>query len=99
MTDNKHLINASIQIVPKSTKHDSYALVDKAIEIIRDSGLKHMVTPLETIIEGPYDEIMEVFGRASKTVASDSDEILVFIKMHIRGDRDVTFEEKTEKWA
>lgn len=95
----QHHINASIQIVPKTKTKDTYTLVDKAIQIIRTSGLKQMVTPFETIVEGPYDKIMEVFRKANSTVAEESDEILVFIKLHIRKDRDVTFEEKTDKYS
>ncbi len=94
-----HRINAAIQIIPKSDNKDTYALVDKAILTIRDSGLKHIVTPMETIVEGTYEEIMQVFKAANEAVLPDADEIIVFIKLHINSARDVTFEEKTEKWS
>ncbi len=94
-----HRINASIQIIPKSDNKDTYALVDKAILTIRDSGLKHMVTPMETIVEGTYEEIMQVFKEANEAVLPYADELIVFIKLHINSARDVTFEEKTEKWS
>ena len=47
MTD--HLITLGIQIVPKSSSHDTYALVDRAIDIIQQSGVKYEVTPFETV--------------------------------------------------
>ena len=94
-----HRINASIQIIPKSQKHDTYALVDKAILAIRDSGIRHMVTPLETIVEGTYEEVSDVFRKANEAVASEADEILVIIKMHMSAHRDISFEEKTDKWT
>jgi uncharacterized protein YqgV (UPF0045/DUF77 family) len=98
MTNLSHQINASIQIVPKSSTPDTYALVDKAIHVIRDSGITHMVTPLETIVEGSFEEVMDVFNQATQAVAPHADEVLVFIKMHLSAHRDITFGEKTAKW-
>ncbi len=40
-----HKINLALQIIPKSDKHDLYTLVDKAIEVIQNSGLKYEVCP------------------------------------------------------
>ena len=94
-----HKINASIQIIPKSENSDIYALVDKAILVIRNSGLKHIVTPMETIVEGTYEEVMDVFRKANEAVLPHADELIVFIKLHINASRDVTFEEKTHKWS
>lgn len=99
MTDMPHRINASIQIVPKTSgNEDTYALVDKAIEAIRASGIRHFVTPLETIVEGTYDEVMNVFRRATEAVAPAADEVLIFTKIHMSAHRDISFEEKTAKW-
>ncbi len=93
-----HTINASIQIVPKTRQENYYELVDKAIEEIRASGLKYMVTPMETVLEGSYDEIISVFGKAQQVVlAAGATEIIVTIRLHIRKDGDVSFEEKTAK--
>ena len=59
-------INLGIQIVPKSKSKDTYALVDKAIEVIQQSGVKYEVTPFETVMEGPQDTLMEVAKRRKK---------------------------------
>lgn len=96
----KHTINASIQIIPSSTKKETYALVDEAIQVIHESGLKHLVTPMETIVEGPYDEVMTLFKKAQAiTLASGADELIVIIKLHVHGSRSISFEEKTAKWS
>lgn len=44
-------INLGLQIVPKSTTLDTYSLVDKAIEVIKNAGVKYEVTPFETVID------------------------------------------------
>lgn len=94
-----HNINAAIQIVPRSDNKDIYGIIDKAIEVIQTSGLKYEVTPMETVIEGPYDRVFEVIKAAQEAaLSSGAFELLVNIKLHIRKDADVTFEEKTGKY-
>ncbi|MFO7822558.1 MAG: thiamine-binding protein [Cyclobacterium sp.] len=89
-------INLGIQIVPKSKTLDSYPLVDKAIAVIAASGVKYEVTPFETVMEGPEDQLMAIARKAQDAVlAAGADEILVYYRMQIRADRDVSMDEKT----
>ena len=41
-------VNIALQILPSSKTINPYKLVDKAIEVIANSGLKYRVTPFET---------------------------------------------------
>ncbi|WCM61799.1 MTH1187 family thiamine-binding protein [Paenibacillus polymyxa] len=51
----------SIQVIPKTPNNeDSYPYVDKAIEVIQRSGVKHQVNPLGTTMEGELDELLKV---------------------------------------
>ncbi|MDN4090708.1 MULTISPECIES: MTH1187 family thiamine-binding protein [Paenibacillus] len=51
----------SIQVIPKTPNNeDSYPYVDKAIEVIQHSGVKHQVNPLDTTMEGELDELLKV---------------------------------------
>lgn len=93
------IINLGIQIVPKSKTLDSYLLVDKAIEVIRASGVKHVVTPFETVMEGMQDELMEIARRAQEAVLmAGAEEVLVYFRMQIRRDGDVSIEDKIGKY-
>ncbi|WP_421888923.1 thiamine-binding protein [Marinoscillum sp.] len=93
MTD--HLTTIGLQIIPKSKALHTYDLVDEAIEVIQASGLKHQITPFETVMEGKYEDIMTVCDRAQKAVlAAGAEECLVYFRIHYRKDADVTFEEK-----
>lgn len=93
MTNNK--VSLGIQIVPKSKEHDTYSLVDKAIEVIQKSGVKHLITPFETVMEGSYDELLAIANNAQKAVLdAGADECLVYFRIHYRKGGDVTFEEK-----
>ena len=92
------IINLGIQIVPKSKTLDSYALVDKAIEVIQQSGIKHVVTPFETVMEGQQDELMEIARKAQEAVlAAGAEEVLVYYRMQIRKNTDVSIEDKIGK--
>ena len=94
-----HKINLALQIIPKSSTEDLYTLVDKAIRVIQDSGLKYEVCPFETVIEGRYEEIYRVIKDAQTACfQAGADELLVNIKMQIRKDGDVSIEEKTGKY-
>ena len=93
MTGNT--VTIGLQIVPKSKAYDSYQLVDKAIDIIRLSGIKHQITPFETVMEGDYQEIMTICQKAEQAVLdAGADECLVYYRIHYRKSGDVTFEEK-----
>ncbi|MGG4502657.1 MTH1187 family thiamine-binding protein [Paenibacillus polymyxa] len=51
----------SIQVIPKTPNNeDSYPYVDKAIEVIQRSGVKHQVNPLDTTMEGELNELLKV---------------------------------------
>lgn len=93
MTD--HLVTLGVQIIPKSKIEDTYQLVDKAIEVIQKSGVKFIITPFETVMEGKYDNLMKIASEAQKAVIqAGADECLVYFRIHYRKDSDVTFEEK-----
>ena len=95
----KNIINLGIQIVPKSKGLDSYWLVDQAIEVIQKSGVKHVVTPFETVMEGTQDELMSIARDAQQAVLdAGADEVLVYYRMQIRKDKDVSIEDKTGKY-
>ncbi|MEO9477743.1 MAG: thiamine-binding protein [Cyclobacteriaceae bacterium] len=90
-----HHITLGIQIVPKSSFHETYDLVDAAIEVIQNSSVKHQITPFETVMEGPHDQLMKISKQAQQAVLdAGADECLVYYRIHYRKDGPVTFEEK-----
>ena len=92
-------INLGLQIVPKSKTKDAYELVDKAIEVIQKSGVEYQVTPFETVMEGPEEQLMAIAKEAQEAVLlAGADEILVYYRMQIRNHGDVTMKEKTGKY-
>ncbi|PRY88176.1 thiamine-binding protein [Mongoliibacter ruber] len=97
---SEKIINLGIQIIPKSQTLDAYALVDKAISVIQQSGVKYVVTPFETVMEGKQEQLMAVAMKAQDAVLeAGADEVLVYYRMQIRKNSDVIIEDKIGKYV
>ena len=95
----KHKVNVALQVLPRSNKKGTYELVDTAIEVIKASGIKYRVCPFETVLEGEYDEIMELIKKVHEALYDDGTEtMLTYIKIQSAADHDVTIEDKMEKY-
>ncbi|WP_420578361.1 thiamine-binding protein [Ekhidna sp.] len=93
MTDKN--IQLGIQVVPLDREGNVYEKIDAAIDVIQQSGVEYMITPMETVMQGSYDKLQQVARDAQQAlIDAGCTEFLVNIKMHIRTDRDVTMEEK-----
>jgi uncharacterized protein YqgV (UPF0045/DUF77 family) len=54
----------SVQIIPKTANgEDTIPYVDKAIAIIQQSGVPYRVGPLETTMEGEFEELLAILKR------------------------------------
>ncbi len=95
----KNQVNISLQILPTSESKHPYDIVDKAIEIIASSGLKYKVCPFETVIEGPYDKIMDIVKKVHITCFKyGADTIFANLKMQLNKHSDVFIDDKTGKY-
>jgi uncharacterized protein (TIGR00106 family) len=95
---HQHIINASIQLVPIVQDRHPYEWVDEAIEVIKSSGIKCEVGPFATVVEGKYDEVMEVIHQINEHLQKNNcAEWITNVQIQIRSNSDITSEEKTEK--
>ena len=91
-------VNIALQILPSSKTIHPYKLVDKAIEVIANSGLIYRVTPFETVMEGNYDEIMKVVKQAQDACyAVGAESLMTYIKIQ-SSLNDVSIDDKMEKY-
>lgn len=94
--DDNRTVNVSVQVLPLI--EDLYPVVDKAIEVIAQSGVKYEVCPMETVMEGPLDELIEVAKAAHRACfEAGADKVVTIIKI---GDAlgGTTIEEKVGKY-
>ncbi|MBN1116976.1 MAG: thiamine-binding protein [Bacteroidales bacterium] len=94
-----YLVNISLQVLPSSESKHPYDIVDKAIEVIAASGIKYKVCPFETVMEGNYDDIMQVIKKVFiECMEYGAESIFSNIKVQINSKKDVFIEDKTGKY-
>ena len=59
-------MHLSLQILPRVPDERLYPTVDKVIEMIRASGLPHIIGPMETTIEGQMDQLFDLVKEAHR---------------------------------
>jgi uncharacterized protein YqgV (UPF0045/DUF77 family) len=95
---NDKKINAAIQLLPLAGKEDKYPLIDAAIALIKNSGLKYRVCPFETVVEGTSKEVYSlILNIQMQTLEKGCDELLLNIKIHA-ASRNLSFTDKTAKF-
>jgi len=93
----KRTRNVGVQVLPMV--EDIYPVVDKAIEAIQSSGVKYVVGPLETTLEGDdLDQLLEVAKSAHRACfEAGAGKVVTIIKIAdaLEG---TTIEEKVGKY-
>ncbi|WP_078544481.1 thiamine-binding protein [Litchfieldia alkalitelluris] len=80
-------ITAGIQVLPNGKDMDTDGVIPKIIEVIKKSGLRYDIGPMETVIEGSFDEVMLII-KATQATATDmgATEVLTNVKLHYKPD-------------
>ena len=92
------VINLSFQVIPKVSDAETYRVVDLAIDVVKNSGVKYEVGPMETTMEGELDQLLEIVKEAQQVcVDAGAERVMTMIKIdyHPKG---VTMEEKIGKY-
>jgi uncharacterized protein YqgV (UPF0045/DUF77 family) len=80
MAEN-HTVTVSVQVVPL-VGATGYAVVDQAIAAIKATGIKHIVTPMETVMEGTLDECLAAARAAHDAMfVAGTQSALTYIKI------------------
>jgi uncharacterized protein (TIGR00106 family) len=56
--DPQRTVNVAVQVLPLADA--PFPLIERAIAVIRESGVTHEVDAMETVMEGPLDRLLEV---------------------------------------
>jgi uncharacterized protein YqgV (UPF0045/DUF77 family) len=63
-------------------KGDSLApYVARAVAIIEQSGLAYQLGPMSTVVEGEWNQVLDVVSRCQNDLAEDCDRILVYLRL------------------
>jgi uncharacterized protein (TIGR00106 family) len=91
-------INVSFQVLPQVPGGDTYPVVDQAIAVVQQSGVKYEVGPMETTMEGELDELLEIVKRAQQAcIDAGAKRVMTLVKIDY-APQGVTMEEKVGKY-
>jgi len=91
-------VNVAFQVLPKVADGNTYQVVDKAIEVVINSGVRYEVGAMETVMEGELDELLEIVKKAQEAcLQAGASEVMTHMKIHYRPEG-VTMDEKLAKY-
>jgi uncharacterized protein YqgV (UPF0045/DUF77 family) len=73
----------AIQVLPQSVAGEELLeIVDKVIAYIKSTGLKAVVGPFETVIEGSFNELMDIAKECQKIcIKEGAPSLLTYLKI------------------
>jgi uncharacterized protein (TIGR00106 family) len=86
------LMEFSMIPLDKGSSFSKY--VARSLDIIDSSGLDYRLTPMGTVVEGEWDELLALLDRVYKAMAQVSDRISVSAKFDSRKGRSGRLESK-----
>lgn len=89
----------SIQILPRTKDNeDVIPYVDRAIEVIAASGVKYVVNPMDTTMEGDLDQLLDIIKQMNLAMIEfGSPSVLSQIKISYR-PTGISMDKLTEKY-
>lgn len=92
------LSNVSLQVLPVVEEEKIYPVVDMVIEHIRNSGVKYVVGPMETTMEGELDKLLEIVKDVQNICIQEGAKRVVSIVKIDYKPEGVTIDEKINKY-
>ncbi len=71
--------------------------VARCLDLVDRSGLAYRLNPMGTVVEGTFDEVMDLIARCHKAVARDCERVSTIIKIDDRKGARRQIEEKVAK--
>src|SRR3954462_9879063 len=97
---HRNIVNASIQILPIAQDRHPYEWVDEAIHVIEKFGVKYEIGPFATVVEGTYEEVMNVVNAVNEHLFTmKCNEWITSVQINMRSEGDVTADEKVSKFS
>lgn len=92
-------INVSLQVLPSVPEERLYPVVDKVIEYIASTGVKYVVGPMETTMEGDLDTLLEIVKKAQYICTQEgASRVVSVVKIDYKSEG-VTINEKIGKYT
>jgi uncharacterized protein YqgV (UPF0045/DUF77 family) len=77
------IVYLAFQVIPRSNNMNNFELVDKAIEVVKQSGVPFQVGAMETTMKGTLNQLLEIVKAAQQACLDfGAIEVLTNIKIH-----------------
>lgn len=91
------VVNVELQVIPGGVE-DVYGVVDSVIELIAKSGLKYVVGPMGTTMEGELPALLKIVEQAQELcVSRGASRVLSVVKIDYKPEGS-TIDEKIAKY-
>lgn len=78
-------VMAGIQVLPNGMDMNTGGILPKLVDVVDESGLNYRVGPMETVVEGSMDEVMELILKLQgEAIVEETEEVITNIKLHYR---------------
>jgi uncharacterized protein (TIGR00106 family) len=84
LTEEMHMVLLEFSMSPFDKGDSLSQYVARSLDIIDKSGLAYQLTPMGTIVEGEWDEVMALVTACHKRMAQDCNRISTSIKIDYR---------------
>lgn len=91
------MVLAEFSMFPTDKGVSKSKYVSQVIDVIDQSGITYLLTPMGTILEGTWDEVMAVITKCQKTLESQCARINTQIKIDYREGDKTRMNSKIEK--
>lgn len=85
---------AEFSVVPVGKGESLSSYVAECVRIVKESGLDYRVCPMGTVLEGEYDDVMEVVKKCHTRVREMANRVLTTVKIDDRGGASKAIESK-----
>jgi uncharacterized protein (TIGR00106 family) len=83
-------------IVPLDKGTSLSHFVARVLDIVDKSGLDYRLTPMGTVVEGEWDDLVDLLNRAFKAVEPASERLILSVKFDHRKDAENRLIKKIE---
>ncbi len=91
------VVNVELQVIPGGVD-DVYTVVDSVIELIKESGVKYVVGPMGTTMEGELPALLKIVEKAQQVcIDGGARRVLSVVKIDYKPEG-ATIEEKIGKY-
>ena len=73
----------AFQVIPRVREGNNFEIVDKAIEVVKRSGVPYQVAAMETTMKGDLDQLLDIVKQAQQVCLDNGAvEVITNIKIH-----------------